>query len=52
MAGGLQRIEEEDGRSYYRRKKSMNDIRFNYGSQVFGADGSETSWYCRIGTTA
>ena len=42
----------EDGRSYYRGKKSMNDIRFKYGSQVFGADGSETSGYCRIGATA
>ena len=42
----------EDGRSYYRGKRTIDEIRSKYGSQVFGADGAETSKYNRLGATA
>ena len=41
----------EDARGHYRGKRSMNEIRMKYGSQVFDASG-ETTGYNRIGATA
>lgn len=43
---------EESSRPWHRGKKSIDEIRSKYGSQVFGADGRETSGYARIGATA
>lgn len=42
----------EDGSRYHRGKRTIDEIRSKYGSQVFGADGSEYSGYQRIGATA
>ena len=42
----------EDARGHYRGKRSMNEIRSKYGSQVFDADGRERTAYNRIGATA
>ena len=42
---------QEDGSRFYRGKRSMNEIRSKYGSQLFTADG-ESSGYARIGATA
>lgn len=42
---------KEDGSRFYRGKRSMNEIRSKYGSQLFTADG-ESSGYTRIGATA
>ena len=42
----------EDARAHYRGKRSMNEIRSKYGSQVFDADGRERTAYNRIGATA
>ena len=33
-------------------KRSMNEIRSKYGSQVFDADGRERTAYNRLGATA
>ena len=41
----------EDGRSYYRSKATMSDIRTKYGSQVFRGS-SEESGFDRLGATA
>lgn len=43
---------KEDGSRFYRGKRSMAEIRSKYGSQLFTADGGETSGYARIGATA
>lgn len=42
----------EDARGHYRGKRSMNEIRSKYGSQVFDADGRERTAYNRLGATA
>ena len=42
----------EDARVHYRGKRSMNEIRRKYGSQVFDADGRERTAYNRLGATA
>ena len=42
----------EDARGHYRSKRSMNEIRSKYGSQVFDADGRERTAYNRLGATA
>lgn len=42
----------EDARGHYRCKRSMNEIRSKYGSQVFDADGRERTAYNRLGATA
>ena len=41
----------EDGRSYYRSKSTMSDIRMKYGSQVFRGSSEETG-FDRLGATA
>ena len=41
----------EDGRSYYRSKSTMADIRTKYGSQVFRGAAEETG-FDRLGATA
>ena len=41
----------EDGRSYYRSKSTMSDIRTKYGSQVFRGASEETG-FDRLGATA
>ena len=42
----------EDALGHYRGKRSMNEIRSKYGSQVFDADGRERTAYNRLGATA
>lgn len=42
----------EDTDRRYRGKRSINDIRSKYGSQVFTASGDESSAYTRLGATA
>lgn len=42
----------EDGRTWHRGKRTIDEIRTKYGSQVFGADGHERTGYAAIGATA
>lgn len=42
----------EESRPWHRGNKTISQIRTKYGSQVFNADGSESSGYTRIGATA
>ena len=47
----LKKRHPEDGRSYYRSKSTMSDIRMKYGSQVFRGAAEETG-FDRLGATA
>lgn len=42
----------EDSDRRYRGKRTIDDIRTKYGSQVFSASGRESSGYAQIGATA
>lgn len=43
---------EEEGRKWYKGRKTMEEIRTKYGSQVFSSNGKESSNYDRIRETA